>query len=145
MTSLSLDQEVLLSGKDSLFSLVVSKLTRAKVSWSSSLSKEDSSLSSSMGIESWSGQLLDGSFSSSMSLSSREDSSWGEVGPQELLLGSNDLLGSRNIRNLQEAGDSITVWVVGAGHRGKASWELWGGSSQGNTGQTDDKSQHLDC
>merc|ERR1719438_224495 len=124
---LSLDQEVLLGGKDSLFSLVVSKFTRAKVSWSSSLSKENSSLSSSVGLSSW------------------EDSSWGQVGSEELLLGSNDLLASWNIRNLEEAGDGITVWVVGAGHRGKASWELWGGSSHGNTGQTDDKSQHLDC
>merc|ERR1712029_1300686 len=128
IANLSLDQEVLLSGKDSLFSLVVGKVTRAKVSWSSSLSKENSSLSSGMGVESCSGQLLDSSFSSSMSFSSGEDSSWGQVGSQELLLGSNDLLGSGNIRNIQEARDGITVWVVGAGHRGKASWELWGGS-----------------
>ena len=112
--------------------LVVSKFTRAEVSWSSSLSKEDSSLSSGMSIESWSGQLLDSSFSSSMSLSSREDSSWGQVGSQELLLGSNDLLGSGNIWNFQEAGDSITVWVVGAGHLGEASRKLWGSSSHGN-------------
>merc|ERR1712029_966704 len=67
---LSLDQKVLLGGKDSLFSLVVSKFTRAEVSWSSSLSKENSSLSSSVSIESRSGQLLDSCLSCSMGLSS---------------------------------------------------------------------------
>ena len=78
--------------------------------------------------------------SSSVSLGSGEGSGGGhaKVAAEELLLGPDDLLGSRDVWDLQEAGDGVTVGIVGAGGSSEASRELGGGQGQGGEREEDE-------
>ena len=140
MAPLALDDEVLLSGDDGLLGLEVSQVCGVEVSGSSALSQEDLSLGGGVSVEPWSGELLDGKLSGSVSLGPGEGGGGGhtEVAAEELLLGPDDLLGSRDVRDLQEAGDGVTVGIVGAGGSGEASGELRGGQGQGGEREEDE-------
>ena len=92
-------------------------------------------------------EVLDSGLGSSMGLSSRESgniSGGSNIGSEELLLSSDDLGGSGHIRDLEEASDCVTVWIVGAGGGGEASRELGSDSGQGQTSEGTQQGHHLD-
>merc|ERR1719413_191036 len=107
-SSLALHDEVLLGGEDGLLCLVVSEVSSVEVGWSSALGSQHSGLGSSVGIESWPGQLLHSQLSS-----------------------------SGNVRDLQEAGDGVTVGIVGTGSSREAGRQLGGGQSHGDEREKD--------
>ena len=132
-SSLALHDEVLLGGEDGLLCLVVSEVSSVEVGWSSALGSQHSGLGSSVGIESWPGQLLHSQLGSSVSLSSGQSGdSQAEVTTEESLLGLDHLSSSGNVRDLQEAGDGVTVGIVGTGSSREASRQLGGGQSHGD-------------
>merc|ERR1739838_1152206 len=107
------------------------------------LLEEDSCLSSSMGGETSTALLLDSSLSSSVSLDAGKTSSGGNVSSNDGLLGMDNISGSGNIRNRQESGSGITVWIVRTGSGGEASRQLWGSHGGGGEGK-DNEGSHLD-
>ena len=92
-------------------------------------------------------EVLDSSLSSSVSISSRESGDIGggsNVGPEKLLLGSDDLSSPGNVGNLEEAGDGVTVGVVGAGGGSEACRQLGSCGSEGEASQGTQQGHHLD-
>ena len=139
LPSLALDDQVLLGGEDGLLCLVVSQVSSVEVSWSSALGGQHRGLSSSVGIEAWPGQLLHSELGSSVGLSSGQggDSTKSQVTTEENFLGFDHLGSSGNIRDLQEAGDGVTVGIVGAGSRCQAGGQLGGGQGRGEEREQD--------
>ena len=116
LPSLALDDQVLLGGEDGLLCLVVSEVGSVEVSWSSALGGQHCGLGSRVGAEAWPGELLYGQLGGSVGLSPGQGRHpQAEVSTEQLLLGSDDLASSGNIRDLQEAGEGVTVGIVGAG------------------------------
>ena len=72
-----------------------------------------------------------------------ESSGGGDVAPEELLLGPDDLLRPGDVGDLEESGGGVTVGVVGACGGGEASGQLWGGGDQGQGGEREDSGHHL--
>ena len=78
-----------------------------------------------------------------MSSRAGESSGGGDVAPEELLLGPDDLLSPGDIGDLEEASGGVTVGVVRARGGGEASGQLRGGRGQGQGGKREDSRDHL--
>ena len=78
-----------------------------------------------------------------MSSRAGESSGGGDVAPEKLLLGPDDLLSPGDIGDLEEASGGVTVGVVRARSGGEASGQLGGGRGQGQGGEREDSRDHL--
>ena len=90
------------------------------------------------------GELLDGGLGGGVGLNAGQTGGGGgEVGPEEHLLGPDDLLGPGHGGDLEEAGGGVAVRVVGARRGGEARGQLRGGRGQGEAGEGEEGGHHL--
>merc|ERR1740123_118417 len=106
---------------------------------------QNSGLSGGMSVESRSGKIQNSGLSSGVGSRAGESSGGGDVAPEELLLGPDDLLRSGDVGDLEEAGGGVTVGIVGARGSSEASGQLGGGRDQCQGGEREDSGHHLDC
>jgi len=122
------------SQPDSLLSLEVSKVSSRDSSGDAALGEEDGILSSGVGTEARPVGLLDSSLSSSVGLDTGEGGEGGAVANNDVLLGTDHGLCTRDSGHLEEAIGLVTEGVVDALGKGEASRQ-GGGLGAGNTGR----------
>jgi len=133
------DEDLTLLGKDSLLGQVVVELSLGESLGDTALGVQNSGLSGSELRESLPGVVLDGSLGG---LVGGEAGQGGGRAPDEVLLGTDDVSGSGDVRDGEEPVSLVAEWVVDALGVGESSREL--GHGQSGTGQSeDDQGVHL--